>query len=121
MVAYFVPYEPAPISALVCGDCRSAIDSKLIEPPNDGEPTVDVPTPRCTWMLSSECARSGKSAKYVPMSSESASGTPSRVKLMRVGLIPRSVMYEYPEPPTPASVYALIDGVSRSRRGMSCP
>src|SRR5262245_54195428 len=109
------------MAALVCGDCLSAIDSKLIEPPNDGEPTVDVPTPRCTWMLSSEWARSGKSAKYVPMSSESASGTPSRVKLRRVGLMPRKVMYEYPDPPTPASVYVLIDGASRSSSGMSCP
>ncbi len=66
----------------------------LTEPPNDGVPTVDVPTPRWIWMLSSDRARSGKSAKYVPISSESASGTPSRVKLMRVGLTPRRLMYE---------------------------
>src|SRR5437764_3033005 len=104
MVAKRVPNEPAQISALACDACVSATHSKLIEPPNDGEPTVDVPTPRCTWMLSSECARSGKSEKYVPMSSESASGTPSSVKLMRVGLMPRRVMYEYPDPPMPASV-----------------
>ena len=64
------------------------------EPPNDGEPNVDVPTPRWIWMLSSERARSGKSTKYVPMSSESASGTPSSVKLMRVAPMPRSEMYE---------------------------
>jgi hypothetical protein len=71
-----------------------AMLSRFTEPPNEGMPTVDVPTPRWTCTLSSDRARSGKSAKYVPMSSESASGTPSSVKLMREAPMPRSEMYE---------------------------
>src|SRR5258708_5724804 len=120
-VANFVPNEPPPPSTSRLGDCERAIDSRLTEPPNDGEPTVDVPTPRCTWIDWSECARSGKSAKYTPMSSESASGTPSSVKLRRVGLMPRREMYEYPLPPDPASVYELIDDVvSPISSGRAC-
>ena len=34
-----------PISPLVDSVGDNAIDSRLIDPPNDGEPTVDVPTP----------------------------------------------------------------------------
>jgi hypothetical protein len=72
-------------------------------------------------MLCSDRARSGKSAKYAAMSSESASGTPSSVKLIRVAPIPRSEMYEYPAPPAPDSLYAVTEGASRIISGTSCP
>src|SRR5436190_10325603 len=103
MLPSFVPYDPPPSQTSVVDICDGSTLARLTEPPNAPAPNVDVPVPRWTWMLSSECARSGKSTKYVDMSSESASGTPSRVKFNRDELMPRSCTYEYPDPPTPPS------------------
>src|ERR1043165_6473603 len=91
---YFWPHEPAARSTSISFVGERAMLSRLIEPPNDAEPMVDVPTPRWIWMVWRLRARWGKSAKYVDMSWESASGTPSSVKLRRVDETPLSVMYE---------------------------
>src|SRR5947209_18307858 len=68
IVANRAPYEPAETRASVASCCERSIDCRFTEPPNEGEPTVEVPTPRWIWIDCSECARSAKSAKYVPMS-----------------------------------------------------
>jgi hypothetical protein len=51
-----------------------------------------VPTPRCTWMLLMDDAKSGKFTRKEPWLSGSFSGTPLTVVLMPVLLVPRMRM-----------------------------
>ena len=58
-----VPKLPAPVLTTTPGRSVNDALAKLIEPTNDEAPTVEVPTPRCTWMLSTALAKSPRSAK----------------------------------------------------------
>jgi len=53
MLPSFVPYDPPPSQTSVVDVCDGSTLARLTEPPNAPAPNVDVPVPRCTWMLSS--------------------------------------------------------------------
>ena len=57
--------------------------------PKAPAPSVDVPTPRCTWMSSVALARSGMLTQKTACDSLSLIGMPLSVTLMRVGSVPR--------------------------------
>ncbi|OPZ51939.1 MAG: hypothetical protein BWY89_02024 [Bacteroidetes bacterium ADurb.BinA012] len=62
------------------------------EAPKAPAPLVDVPTPRCTCTLPVDDARSGRSTQNTCCDSESLSGIPSRVMLIRLASVPRMRM-----------------------------
>ena len=61
----------------------------LMLDPNAAAPLDEVPTPRCTWILSVEDAKSGIFTQKTPCDSESFSGIPFTVTFVRVGSTPR--------------------------------
>ena len=55
--------EPAESIPSTDGFSERSIEAKLTDPPNDADPNVEVPTPRCTWIDWSEEAKLPKSVK----------------------------------------------------------
>ena len=77
--------------------------------PNAEEPFVEVPTPLCNWIDSTEEAKSGKFTQKVPWDSESLYGIPLIVTLTLVASLPRTRMPVYPIP-APASLVVTTPG-----------
>ena len=82
--------------------------------PNALEPLVDVPTPRCTCRLETLDAKSPMLTQYTAELSESLTGIPFDVMLIRVGSVPRTRKLVYPIP-FPASLVVRTDGVSDNK------
>ncbi len=81
--------EPYDISAEAPASDGGVMLLMFTEAPKAPAPLVDVPTPRCTWMLPVEEARSGRSTQNTCCDSESLSGMPSSVILILLASVPR--------------------------------
>ena len=92
----------------------------LIAPPKAPVPLVEMPAPRCTWMVPTAEIRSGVSYQYIECESGLFIGTPLIVTLRRVASVPRRRI-EVPPMPMPVSLVAIIEGVRASTDGMSNP
>lgn len=57
--------------------------------PKAAAPLVEVPAPRCIWILSTEEAKSGMFTQKTVCDSESFTGTPLTVMLIRLASVPR--------------------------------
>ncbi len=58
-----VPHEPPPTCASIPRRSAGLTLAKFTEPPYEAEPTLDVPTPRWTWIESTTLAKSPKFEK----------------------------------------------------------
>ncbi len=87
--ARMVLKEPYESSAAAPGSAGSVMLLMFTEAPKAPAPLVEVPTPRCIWMLPDEEARSGRSTQNTCCDSASLSGMPSMVMFILLASVPR--------------------------------
>ena len=106
------------ISAKASSDTPCVIKLRLA--PKAPAPLVEVPTPRFSWMLSTEEVKSGRLTQKVPWDSESLNGIPLMVTFTREASLPRTRIPVYPIP-APASLVVTTPGKKLRSIGKSWP
>src|SRR5690554_1646950 len=106
--------DPPELSITAYGFCSNLLVAILILAPKAPLPLEDVPTPRCTCILSIEVEKSGILTQKTPCDSPSFNGIPSTVTLVLVGSTPRILNPVYPTP-APASEVTTVEGIDSNK------